>query len=258
MCGATPFGNSPHHQALPATRVTGGKNTRYAGRIAAVISRYTAVRCLRQLEFLKQPLFAAHKAHGQQHQLCRHNMFCTGDICRYHASVYLLPFILAQAQTADLAILTQEFLGCNAEFTRILLKFMDSLLLTVIRFKDTRELRPGIICCTAVRQTRIDFQLTHAAAALTDNGCHAIVAGITAAYDNNILILGINSKSVLQIAVQQALGYAFQIILSEVNTFQLTSGNRQITWHCCTGTQHYGIIFLQQCAGSQLYTDLAV
>lgn len=72
MCGATPFGNSPHHQALPATRVTGGKNTGYAGRIAAVISRYAAVRCLRQLEFLEQPLFAAHKAHSQKHQLCRH------------------------------------------------------------------------------------------------------------------------------------------------------------------------------------------
>ena len=185
-------------------------------------------------------------------------MFCTGDICRYHASVYLLPFILTQAQTADLAILTQEFLGCNAEFTQVLLKFMDSLLLTVIRFKDTRELRPGIICCAAVRQTGIDFQLTHAAAALTDNGCHAIIAGITAADDHNILILGINSKSVLQLAVQQALGYAFQIILSEINASQLASGNRQITWHCRTGTQHYGIIFLQQCAGSKLYANLAV
>ena len=137
-------------------------------------------------------------------------MFCTGDICRYQASVYLLPFILAQAQTADLAILPQELLGCNTEFTRVLLKFMDSLLLTVIRFKYTRKLRPWIIRCAAVRQTGIDFQLTHAAAALTDNCCHAIVAGITASDDNNILILGINSQSVLQIAVQQALGYAFR------------------------------------------------
>ncbi len=72
MCGTTPFGNSPHHQALSATRVTGCENTGYAGRIAAVISRYAAVRCLRQLEFLKQSLFAAHKAHSQKHQLCRH------------------------------------------------------------------------------------------------------------------------------------------------------------------------------------------
>ena len=185
-------------------------------------------------------------------------MFCTGDICRHHASVYLLPFVLAQAQTAYLAILTQEFFSCNTEFTRVLLKFMDSLLLTVIRFKNTRELRPGIICRAAVRQTRIDFQLTHAAAALTNNCCHAIIAGITATDDDNILILGINSQSVLQITVQQALGYAFQIILSEINTLQLASGNRQITRHRCTGTQHYGIIFLQQCAGSKLYTDFAV
>ena len=164
MCGTTPFGNSPHHQALSATRVTGCENTGYAGRIAAVIGRYAAVRCLRQLEFLKQSLFAAHKAHSQKHQLCRHNMFCTGDICRHQASVYLLPFILAQAQTADLAILTYEFFSCNAEFARILFKFMNSLLLTVIRFKDTRKLRPGIIRSAAVRQTGIDFQLTHAAA----------------------------------------------------------------------------------------------
>lgn len=164
MCGATPFGNSPHHQTLSATCVTGCENTGYAGHITAVISRYAAVRCLRQLEFLKQSLFAAHKAHSQKHQLCWYNMFCTGDICRHQASVYLLPFILAQAQTADLAILTYEFFSCNTEFTRVLLKFMDSLLLTVIRFKDMRELRPGIICCAAVRQTGIDFQLTHAAA----------------------------------------------------------------------------------------------
>ena len=72
MCGATPFGNSPHHQTLSATRVTGCENTGNASRIAAVISRYAAVRCLRQLEFLKQSLFAAHKAHRQEHQLCRH------------------------------------------------------------------------------------------------------------------------------------------------------------------------------------------
>ena len=72
MCGATPFGNSPHHQALSATRVTGGKNAGHIGRIAAVISRYAAVRCFRQLEFLEQSLFAAHKAHRQKHQLCRH------------------------------------------------------------------------------------------------------------------------------------------------------------------------------------------
>lgn len=151
MCGTTPFGNSPHHQALSATRVTGGKNAGHIGHITAVISRYAAVRCLRQLEFLEQSLFAAHKAHGQQHQLCRYNMFCTGDICRHQASVYLLPFILAQAQTADLAILTYEFFSCNAEFARILFKFMNSLLLTVIRFKDTRKLRPGIIRCAADR-----------------------------------------------------------------------------------------------------------
>ena len=72
MCCATPFGNSPHHQTLSATCVTGGKNAGHIGRIAAVISRYAAVRCLRQLEFLKQSLFAAHKAHSQKHQLCRH------------------------------------------------------------------------------------------------------------------------------------------------------------------------------------------
>lgn len=72
MCCATPFGNSPHHQALSATCVTSGKNAGHIGRIAAVISRYAAVRCLRQLEFLKQSLFAAHKAHSQKHQLCRH------------------------------------------------------------------------------------------------------------------------------------------------------------------------------------------
>lgn len=72
MCGATPFGNCPHHQALPATCVTGGKYTGHTGRIATVISCYAAVRRLRQLEFLKQPLFAAHKTHSQEHQLCRY------------------------------------------------------------------------------------------------------------------------------------------------------------------------------------------
>ena len=72
MCCATPFSNSPHHQDLSATCVTGGKNAGHIGRIAAVISRYAAVRCLRQLEFFEQSLFAAHKAHSQKHQLCRH------------------------------------------------------------------------------------------------------------------------------------------------------------------------------------------
>ena len=142
MCGASPFGNRPHYKALPAACVTGYENAGHIGCIAAVIRSYAAVRSFRQLEFFKQTLFTAHKAHGQQHQLCRYNMFCSGDICRYVTSVYLLPFILAQAQTADFTVLTYKFLGCNTEFTRILLKFMNSLFLTVIRFKDTRELRP--------------------------------------------------------------------------------------------------------------------
>ena len=72
MRGATPFGNSPHHKTLSATCVTGGKNSGHIGSIAAVISRYATVRCLRQLEFLEQSLFAAHKTHSQEHQLCRH------------------------------------------------------------------------------------------------------------------------------------------------------------------------------------------
>ena len=135
---------------------------------------------------------------------------------------------------------------------------MNRFLLAIISLEHTRELRPGICCCTAVRQAGINLQLTHAAAALTDNRRHAVIACIAAANNNDVLILRVNRQTISKITVQKALGHAFQIILRKIDTLQLAPLDRQITRHGRTGAEHNSVKLLSQRRGGKLYAHLAV
>ena len=135
---------------------------------------------------------------------------------------------------------------------------MNRFLLAIISLEHTRELRPGISCCTAVRQAGIDLQLTHAATALTDNRRHAVIACIAAANNNDVLILRINRQAISKITVQKALGHAFQIILRKIDTAQLAPLDRQITRHGRASAEHNSVKLLSQRRGSKLYAHLAV
>ena len=75
----------------------------------------------------------------------------------------------------------------------------DRLLLAVIRLADLRPLRPRIVLRSLIRSLRHHLDLGHRFCAMPDCRSHAVIAGITTADDDHILILGIYILFILKI-----------------------------------------------------------
>ena len=93
----------------------------------------------------------------------------------------------------------------------------DCLLLTVVSLADTGPLRPRVILCPCIRQLRHHFQLDHRLAAVADRRTYAVVSGITAADDDDVLVLGTDIVTIGEVGTDQALGSCFQEIYSVVD-----------------------------------------
>ena len=86
------------------------------------------------------------------------------------------------------------------------------------------------------------LQLLHTAAALTNNCRHAVIAGVATADDDNILILGIDEKAVLIIAIKIAFRHIVQELLGKVNTLELASLDINIARLSCAGAQYHSVV----------------
>ena len=139
-------------------------------------------------------------------------------------------------------ILAQKLLSHYAKLARILFKFSNGFLLAIIGGKHLRKFRPRILLRARMGQAGIVLQLLHTAAALTNNRGHAVVAGVATADDDNILILGINEKAVLIIAIKIAFRHIVQELLGKVNTLELASLDINIARLSCAGAQHHSVV----------------
>ena len=95
------------------------------------------------------------------------------------------------------------------ELTRIAALQRDGFQLAVIGAQRARPLRPGIVLRARDGRCGHQLQLCDGAAALPQTGRHAVVAGIAAAYDNDVLLPG---ACFTRAAVQQRARRLAQII----------------------------------------------
>ena len=73
----------------------------------------------------------------------------------------------------------------------------------------------------------------------------AVVAGVAAADDEDILARRAQSPAVGELAVQQALGHAGQVIHSEVDALGVPAGNIQVAGLFRAAAEHHGIVAVQ-------------
>ena len=59
---------------------------------------------------------------------------------------------------------------------------------------------------------------------MTDGGTHAVISGVTAADDDNVLAFGVNISFIFKIGIQQALGVGFQEIHCKIDSLGISSG----------------------------------
>src|SRR5690606_29100332 len=109
-----PITNGPHHQALPALRVTRGEDSRNARLKVLVHVDVTSVRQL-YAELIEQPLaFRVNESHREQYQICGNVELAVRDLFKSP----VLELYLAAHQLLDDAVLSDDALGRHAEITR--------------------------------------------------------------------------------------------------------------------------------------------
>ena len=142
-------------------------------------------------------------------------------------------------------------------------EYSDCLFLAVVRLADTGPFRPRIAFRTGIRQLRHHFQLYHGFAAVADGSADAVVAGVAAADDNNVLILGADIITIGQIGTDKALCGGFQEIHRIVDAVCIPSFGIDISRIGRTARQDHSVVILEQLlcgdilayvyAGAELY-----
>ena len=93
---------------------------------------------------------------------------------------------------------------------------------------------------------------------MTDAGADAVIAGIAAADNNDMLALGGDVLAVGQVGVQQALGVRTQEVYGEVDAVGVASRIVQVARIGCAAAQNHGIIAVQQLLCRNRVADVGV
>src|SRR5262245_12612644 len=77
--GTTPLIDGPDDQTLTTPHVPSGENTRDIGRVRAIGRFGVATFISFHAQLFENRLLWSQKAHGQQHEVSRPDLFCPGD-----------------------------------------------------------------------------------------------------------------------------------------------------------------------------------
>ena len=195
---------------------------------------------------------AAGKTGGNQHQVALDGKFFAGG---HHGAaaggfIHHFAFQLGNQRTANLTgFVLIELFDRGLVNARVATKHGNGFLLAVIGFQHLGPFGPGVGGGAFCGRAGHHFQLGHACAALADGGADTVVAGIAAADDQHLFVLGTHGLAIGKAGIQQAAGHAGQVIHGKVDPLCIAPRGVDVTRLLGTAGQHNGIVCIQHILG---------
>ncbi len=176
--------NCPDDQTLAAGHVAGSKDFFGTGSLVGVgFDVSHSVELDAKLLEHADP-FGTHEAHREQYDVRRIGLRGACNVDELHPSIDLLRLDMGGLKGDDMAVFTEESLCVDRVLScpPFLMRGGDS--------EDVRPLRPRVDRGAAFRRSGNDFKLMNALTTMPMNSAQAIRAGVAAADDDDVLILG--------------------------------------------------------------------
>ena len=152
-------------------------------------------------------------------------------------------------------IWNESFYRCLIN-SRVVSEYGNGFFLTVIGLADSRPLRPRIVLCTLIRQLRHHCQLNDGFAAVPNCRSHAVVSGITATDNDDILILCTDIITIRQVGINQTLCGCLQKFYCIINALGFSARCIDVSWIGRTASQYHCIILFLKFFRRNILTDI--
>ena len=138
-------------------------------------------------------VLGADEAHRQQAQVAVEREFAAGDFLHLVAAAGVLaPFEADGVELFHDAVFAAEALGVDGEVADFAAGHFVGFLVGGAGAEDHRPVGPGHFIGARFGRTRQKLKLLDALAALADGGAQAVGAGVAAAEDDDVLVLGVD------------------------------------------------------------------
>ena len=231
--GASPLGDGPDHEALPAAAVAGGEDARDGGFKLPKLRLEVGPLVRLHPELLREVLLRAEEAHGEEDEVRLPHLLRPFHLVEGHAArVRVLdPLDLDRDDARHLAravVFGNEPLREHLVRPRVLPVPVLRLLVAVIHAEDARPLRPLVPLRPRRGGLRHELEVGHRRAPVPQRRADAVRARVAAADDDDVLVLRVDVLAVGQVAVEQALGVGVEELHGEVHAAQLAVLHGQI------------------------------
>ena len=137
-------------------------------------------------------------------------------------------------------------------------KHCNCLFLAIVRFEDSRPLRPRIIRCTFYRRLRHHFKLCNRFCSKADTCSNTVITGIATTDHKYMFIFCKFIWRFFKIGIQKCLGNFSKKIYSKVNTFCFSSPNFDVSRIRCSTCKDHAVIFLKKFFCSDIFSDIGI
>ena len=212
-----------------------------------------------EFEILEDRLLRPEETHREQHELRGAGLFRARLFLRDELTfVVLLPLNLDRHERVHVAGGVADELFHRGEIDAgIGAELGGGLFLTVVHLVGLGPLGPGIVSRALERRLRENFDLDDALATVAHRGADAVGAGVAAADDDDVFVLGVNRR-VLGPTIENGLGVGGEQLHREVHALERTAFDGEIARERGPGADDGRVVFLQENFGFHVIADVGV
>ena len=197
--------------------------------------------------------FRPHETGGEQNEVGRPFFFGAFHFAKGRATFDRFgPIDLDGFHRDDVAaVIADKFLGEDVVRARVVAVFGFVFGVRIVEAIHARPLRPRIVRGALGRRLVEQLKIHDALAAVPQRGADAIRAGVAAANDDHVFVLGRGVRFVLEIGIEQALGAAREEIHRELYAVEVAAGVAAggVEGLGRSGGHQQRVVFLQQIVG---------
>ena len=208
-----------------------GEYTLNACLVLAVLRRVVGALVILDTQRVRDLVFRPKKTHGEEHEICLPLPLAPRDFVEapvLELDVHSMDSAQRPAAVGD------ERLGGNGEYAGIASELPRTLFMPIVDAKNARPGRPRIVRRAFVGGLPKELEIGKTATGLAQRGADTVRSCITATYDDDILVLGIQAWS---LAREQGLRAVGEKLHREMNPWETPAIDRQIPWHRGTGRE---------------------